>query len=281
MTNRISVLTNSGTNFGKTINHYKGCSHGCIYCYAWDIKNWQCGFKGQTCGYEDWIKPTHPQNVLSDLQQQIAIMRPSTKADIKDIFVSSLTDCYQPAESQLALTRDIILTLKANNLPFTVLTKNAGVLRDVNLFQGYEKCRVGMTVITLDDGLRQILEPHASPIADRIDALKQLKGAGVSTYCSVEPIMPDKRVDPIAIANALKNDVDLFEFGIWNAKATSRLRVEQALGIQYNQSYFASVMQGIDNHCRQNGINYCFAGHSREFIERIGITFIPCPAVIP
>ena len=213
--------------------------------------------------------------MLGNLQNQIDRTRPSTTARIKDIFVSCQTDGHQP------ITHDIIQMLRVNDLPFTVLTKNANILKKINLFKGYNKCRVGMTVNTLDDGLRQILEPYASPIADRIKALKTLKSAGVSTYCSVEPIMPDKRSDPIAIANALKNDVDLFEFGIWNPKPNSKAMVERGLGVKYNQSYFVSVMKGIDNHCRQNGINYCFAGHSKEFVESIGIKFIPCHTVIP
>jgi len=283
MTNqRTTVLTDSGTNFGKTINHYKGCEHGCIYCYAWKIRNWQAGFKGQTCEYHDWIKPAPTQNIAGDLQHQLSKMGKSTKSRIKDIFVCSLTDCYQPAESELRTTRDIIQLLKQHDLPFTVLTKSALVTRDIDLFEGYEKCRVGLTVVTLDDGLRQVIEPNASPIGARINALKALKAAGVSTYCSVEPIMPDKRSDPIAIADALKNDVDLFEFGIWNAKRNSKAMVEQALGIQYNQSYFIPVMQSLDAYCKQNmPTKYCYAGHSREFVESIGINFKPCPTVIP
>jgi hypothetical protein len=106
-----------------------------------------------------------------------------------------------------------------------------------------------------------------------------LKSAGISTYCSIEPILPDKRSNPIEVVDALKNYVDLFELGKWNPKKGTTSTVEQLLKTSYNENYFIKVMEDVDNHCKQNGINYCHAGHSRKFLEENGIQFIPSPTV--
>ena len=207
------VLMKSGTRFEWKIDCYDGCKHGCRYCYAWYIKR---------RSYSDWTNPTPHLDVVSDLRSQLSRMRDATKANIKDIMLSSLTDSYQTLESEHQLTRGVIEVLIENDLPFTVLTKSSDVTRDIDLFRDYDKCRVGLSIVTLDDSLRQLMEPNSSKIPERIAALKELKQAGISTYCSVEPILPDKRSDPIAIANELKNYVDLFEFGKWNPKRNSK-----------------------------------------------------------
>jgi len=150
--NNRKPLVRSGTSFEWKIDCYDGCEHGCRYCYAWWIKRQKHAY------YSSWTKPTPVQNVVSDLQSQLSGMRNTTKANIKDIFVSSLTDCYQPLELQQGITREVIETLIEHELPFTVLTKNSNVLRDKDVFKDYDKCRVGFTIVTLDDNLRQSLE---------------------------------------------------------------------------------------------------------------------------
>ncbi len=271
--NNRKPLVRSGTSFEWKIDCYDGCEHGCRYCYAWWIKRQKHAY------YSSWTKPTPVQNVVSDLQSQLSGMRNATKANIKDIFVSSLTDCYQPLELQQGITREVIETLIEHELPFTVLTKNSNVLKDKDLFKNYDKCRVGFTIVTLDDNLRQSLEPNASSTADRIEALKELRQAGISTYCSVEPILPDKRSDPIAIMDRLKDYVDLWEFGMWNPKDNSLRLVEKILGTGYNEYYYVNVFNNIKEYCDKNKINYCHAGHSEKFLKECGITFKPCPLV--
>ncbi len=271
--NKRNPLVRSGANFGWKIDCYDGCEHGCRYCYAWGIKRKKHKY------YSSWTNPIPVQNVVSDLQSQLSGMKNTTKANIKDIFVSSLTDCYQPIESQHRITRQVIKLLIENELPFTILTKSATVLDDIDLFKNYDKCRVGFTIVTLDDNLRQSLEPNASSIADRIEALKELRQAGISTYCSVEPILPDKRSDPIAIVDKLKDYVDLWEFGMWNPKDDSKRLVEKILGTVYNEYYYLNVFNNIKEYCDKNKINYCHAGHSEKFLKECGITFKPCPLV--
>lgn len=271
---RTNPLQRSGTRFEWKIDCYDGCEHGCRYCYAWWIKRWT------RANYSSWINPVPVQNVISNLKSQLNKMRDTTKANIRDIFVSSLTDCYQPLELQQGITREVIETLIEHELPFTVLTKNTNVLRDKDLFKSYDKCRVGLTIVTLDDNLRKSLEPNSSSITNRIEVLRELKQAGISTYCSVEPILPDKRSNPIDIVETLREYVDLFEFGMWNPKYNSQRMVEKILGTIYDQDYYVDVFKNIKEYCDKHSINYCHAGHSEDFLNKHRLKFIPYPLLL-
>jgi DNA repair photolyase len=269
----LKAITESKTNFGHCINCYNGCEHGCRYCYGMKITHKK---------YSDWVKSA-PRLQLPDLlrkDMELLKQNPEVKAGIKDIMICSITDCYQPLESQHRITRDVIKILIESDLSFTVLTKNTNVLRDIDLFKGYDKCRVGFSVITLDDYFRQLLEPNSSPIPDRCEALETLQTAGVSTYCSVEPIMPDQRSDPIAIVDRLKDSVDLFEFGKWNPNDNSKRLVENILGTVYNEKYYVDVFKNIKTYCAIHSINYCHAGHSEDFLTKYQLEFIPHPTIL-
>ena len=209
------------------------------------------------------------------LKKDIAYLNrnPDEKNEVRDIMICSGTDGYQNLETQNGITRDVITELKANDLPFTVLTKNTNVLNDINLFKGYDKCRVGFTVITLDDELRRLLEPNSSPIKARIDGFKQLKEAGISTYCSVEPIMPDPRSNPIEIVEKLRGYVDLFELGKWNGKP--RKFIKDNTGIVYNEDYYLGVFSELIPYLEKEGIRYCVAKHSQDYLREHGFRFIP------
>jgi len=108
-----------------------------------------------------------------------------------------------------------VQTLRKWNLPFTILTKNELVLRDIDLFKDYQWCRVGVTVVSLDDSVRQDLEPFISSIASQINVLKELNANGISTYVSIEPMLPIAESIPVDIVKALRNYTNLFEFGMW------------------------------------------------------------------
>lgn len=271
--NKLKVIRPSGTRFGYCINCYDGCGHGCLYCY---------GMKARFKEYPDWINPKPRHQIVDWLQKDIEVIKqhPEIRNKIKDFMICSITDCYQPLELEHRITREVIKVLIKNNLPFTVLTKNSNVLRDIDLFKNYDKCRIGLTIVTLDDNLRQKLEPNASPISERINALKTLKQGGINTYCSVEPILPDKRSDPIVITQELRDYVDLFEFGKWNPKYNSKKVVENCLGVVYDDDYYIEVFKNIKEYCDRNNINYCHAGHSEDFLSGHQMKFKPYPTVL-
>ncbi|MDD4876955.1 MAG: radical SAM protein [Dehalococcoidales bacterium] len=262
----MKVIRRSGTGFGWGINCYDGCEHGCLYCY---------GRRARWKKYEDWIKPVLRLQILSDINKDIQEIQqnPQMKNEIRDIMICSITDGYQPLELQHRITRNVIQILRNADLPFTLLTKNVNVLGDLSLFQGYNKCRVGFTIITLNDKFRRLLEPNTSPIKERCQALETLKKAGINTYCSIEPIISDKRSNPIAIVRRLKDYVDLFEFGKLNPKGKQEL--EYKTGISYNEGYYIKVFSDLIPFCEQEGISYCIASHSEKFLKSHGFRFIP------
>ena len=148
------VLRPSGTGFEWCINQYHGCSHGCKYCYGMTIRKMT---------YADWIMPKPRKDVIANLNKDMQYLRKNNLlGSIKDIFVGSVTDSYQPLELEHKLTRQVIEVLIENKLPFTILTKGNAVLRDIDLLKDYSLCRVGVTLISLNEDVRKDLEPGSS-----------------------------------------------------------------------------------------------------------------------
>lgn len=262
-------LRPSGTSFNWCINTYNGCEHGCLYCYGRGVR------KKST---SDWVNKVAPiKNIIANLNHDMALIKNdlTLAKNIKDIMICSVTDSYQPVEEEYGLTQQAIKMLVANALPFTVITKNKLVLRDISLFKGYNKCRVGFTIVTLDEILRQQVEPGTSTIDERIDALKTLKANGISTYCSVEPILPCEASDPIAIVKELTGTVDLFEFGMWTPRDKKHLPQ-----LRYDEPYLIRKMRKATGYCKSSNIKYCTAGHSRDRLKAHRVKHTPCPTVI-
>jgi len=215
--------------------------------------------------------------MVANLEKDIADLNGNTSR-IRDILVCSVSDSYQPLEREHRLTRDCLTILRENNLPFTVLTKNAGVIEDIELFQGYEKCRVGLSIGSLDESLTAKLEPYASPIPDRIDALMRLKAAGVSTYLSLAPIVRPDVTEPIAVIEELRDYVDLFELEMWNQDTPTRRESEQmikdATGIKYERGWYIRTLLDLIEYCEANRVPYCVANHSEPLV-RSKIDYVP------
>jgi len=112
------------------------------------------------------------------------------KVKPKLVLLSSVTDPYQPIEAKLRLTRRCLQHLLDFDFPVTILTKSSLVTRDIDLFQQFPSCEVGLTVTTLDEEVRENFEPTASPIEERLKALTTLNESGVPTYAFLGPILP-------------------------------------------------------------------------------------------
>jgi len=160
-----------------SLNPYTGCRHGCIYCYAPATLRYS--------GAEPWgTFVTAKANIPAVLEKEL---RRSTKGVVG---ISTVTDPYQPVEGKLKLTRSCLEVLQAKQFPVCIQTKSALVLRDVDVIRGFAEREVGMTITTLDDEASALLEPGASLPGERLDALKRLSDAGITTWAFVGPIVP-------------------------------------------------------------------------------------------
>ncbi len=171
--------------FERSINPYRGCEHGCIYCFARPTHAWL----GLSAGldFETRIYAKHDAPAL--LRQELAkrSYRPTTLA------ISGVTDPYQPVERELRLTRGLIEVLAEARHPFGIVTKSAGILRDLDLLGPLGRAglaKVCLSVTTLDPKLARILEPRAASPARRLEAIRRLSEAGVPVAVLASPMIP-------------------------------------------------------------------------------------------
>ena len=175
-----SVLSRSriyGVSYA--INPYVGCAHGCVYCYARFMKRYT-GHERDRWGEFVDIKINAPT----------VLAKETRKARLGPILISSVTDAYQPLERKYEVTRKILEVLTRRKYPVMILTKSSLVTRDIDLLKKLEHCEVGFTIVTLNDSIRKIFEPKASPIKDRLEALWELHQENILTYGFIGPILP-------------------------------------------------------------------------------------------
>ncbi len=172
-------------SFTYSINPYRGCEHGCIYCYARPTHEYFGLSAGLDFETKIMVKPDAPR--LLEVQFQ------SRKWTPQVIAFSGNTDCYQPVEKELQITRKCLeVFLKFRN-PVGVITKNALILRDLDILQELAKYNLvvaTVSVTTLDNHLARKMEPRTSAPAKRLETLEQLVAAGIPTNVNVAPVIP-------------------------------------------------------------------------------------------
>lgn len=171
--------------FDTSINVYRGCAHGCIYCYARPFHE----YLGLSAGLDFETKIFVKRRAAELLREELA--RPGYSP--RFISMSGVTDCYQPIERKLGLTRACLEVLAEARNPVGVITKNHLVTRDADLLADLARHNAGcatITITTLNLHLSAKLEPRASAPRRRLDAIRTLAGAGVPVGVSVSPIIP-------------------------------------------------------------------------------------------
>jgi len=171
--------------FDRSINPYQGCEHGCIYCYARPSHAYLDHSPGIDFETKLYAKPDAARLLREELS------RPGY--DVAPIALGTNTDPYQPVEREWKITRSLLEVFAQAKHPFTIVTKNALVERDLDLIapmaaQGL--ARVYLSITTLDAGLARKLEPRASAPARRVAALRALSAAGVPSGVMVAPVIP-------------------------------------------------------------------------------------------
>jgi len=171
--------------FRYSLNPYRGCLHGCSYCYARNSHEY-LGFNAGL-DFETKIVVKH------DAAQLFREFLSSDKWSPEVVAFSGVTDCYQPAERQFRLTRQCLEVALECRLPVGIVTKNALVVRDLDLLREMASLRlvhVNVSVTTLDSELARIMEPRTSIPTARLRAIQTLSAAGVPTRVMVAPIIP-------------------------------------------------------------------------------------------
>jgi DNA repair photolyase len=171
--------------FDRSINAYRGCEHGCVYCYARPSH----AFHDLSPGLDFETKLFAKPDAARLLREALA--KPSYKP--APIAMGTNTDPYQPIEERYQLTRQVLEVCLETRHPVTITTKSARVLRDLDLLGELARLNltaVGISVTSLDPKLSGILEPRASSPAKRLDALEKLAAAGVPAHVSVAPVIP-------------------------------------------------------------------------------------------
>jgi DNA repair photolyase len=178
------------------INPYLGCGHGCRYCYAVFMRQYSRFNRESRWGEFVEVKT----NIVEVLGAELARKRKAGSA-----FLSSVCDPYQPAEKGCRLARGCLELLRNYGWGISILTRSPLVLRDTELLRSALDCRVGFSVPTDDDRVRAELEPSAPSIPDRIEALKQLREAGIRTWAFIAPMLP---MDPKRLQRLLAPAVE-------------------------------------------------------------------------
>jgi DNA repair photolyase len=106
------------------------------------------------------------------------------------ILFSSVTDAYQPVEKKYKITRSLLEGLVDHDFPVDILTKSSLVTRDIDVLEKFDQAEVGLTVTSFDEKVRRAFEPGASPVRERLDALKLFSDAGIPTYAFLGPLLP-------------------------------------------------------------------------------------------
>ncbi len=171
--------------FDRSINPYRGCEHGCIYCFARPTH----AFLGLSPGLDFETRLFAKTNAAEALARELA----EPNYSVRTIAIGTNTDPYQPIEKRYRIMRRILEVLSETNHPVGIVTKSALILRDLDILSSMAKrglVRVALSVTTLDRRLARAMEPRASTPDKRIETLAQLTEAGVPTAVMVAPVIP-------------------------------------------------------------------------------------------
>lgn len=183
-----SILSENNSpdiGFRYSINPYRGCEHGCAYCYARPSHE----YLGFSAGLDFESKIVIKENAAELLRKEF--MKKSWSPQV--VMMSGNTDCYQPLERKLELTRSCLKAFLEFRNPVSIITKNALVLRDLDLFVELNKLNcigVALSVTTLNDDLAGALEPRTSRPSARLRAIEGLSRMGIPVHVMIAPVIP-------------------------------------------------------------------------------------------
>jgi DNA repair photolyase len=183
-----SVITRNNSpdvGFETSLNPYRGCEHGCIYCYARPTHEYLGFSAGLDFESKIVVKTNAPELLRAELD--------SPRWQPQTLVLSGVTDPYQPIERKLRITRGCLEVLAKFRNPVAIITKNHLVTRDVDLLRdlaAHDAVAVNISVTSLDSNLQRVLEPRTSSPQARLETIQQLRNEGIPTGVMVAPIIP-------------------------------------------------------------------------------------------
>jgi DNA repair photolyase len=181
----INKVVSPDIGLDYSMNPYQGCEHGCVYCYARNTHPYW--------GYSAGIDFESKILVKRDAPQLLARKLSSPKWVVAPIMLSGNTDCYQPIEAKLKITRQVLEVLERFHHPVGIITKSALILRDIDIIGRLAEKQlvsVAISINTMDESLRRQLEPRTASIPRRLQVIEALSQAGVHVHAMLAPVIP-------------------------------------------------------------------------------------------
>ena len=247
------------------INPYVGCTHGCRYCYASFMKR----FTGHEEKWGEFID-------IKLCDKKIDLKKISGK----NVFLSSVTDCYNKFEEKYKITRNILEQLVDSDCYLSISTKSKLILRDIDLFKKMKHLVVCMSINTLDEKFRNDMD-NASTIKERMEALIELHNNGIYTVLFLSPIFPHI-TDWKEIIECTKDYIDEYWFENLNLRGDYKKDILDYIKNNYiniysdyidiyekhNNSYWQNLAKEINNYCDNNKIKYINYFYHKELVEK-------------
>ncbi|MCU0382452.1 MAG: PA0069 family radical SAM protein [Cyclobacteriaceae bacterium] len=197
----VNVVNSPDVGMQYSVNPYQGCEHGCVYCYARNSHE----YWGFNAGLDFESKIVVKENAPALLEKFLL----SKTWQPAPISLSGNTDCYQPAERKFKITRQLLHVLAKYKNPVSIITKNSLVLRDADILKDLASenlVHVYVSITSLDEAVRQLLEPRTATAKKRLMIIETLAKAGIPVGVMVAPIIP--AINQHEIANIVKAAAD-------------------------------------------------------------------------
>jgi len=247
------------------INPYVGCSHGCKYCYASFMKR----FTGHKENWGDFVD-------IKKCDKKIDLKKISGK----NVFLSSVTDCYNGLEEKYQITRNILTQLVNSDCNLSISTKSNLILRDIDLLKQIKNSTVSISINTLDENFKNDMDKGSS-IRNRIEALKELHKNKIHTVLFMSPIFPFI-TDWKAIIEKTKDFVDEYWFENLNLRGNYKKDILEYIQKNYEEFYpkYLDIFNKKDNrywknlsteinlYCKEKNIKFINYFYHKELVEK-------------
>jgi DNA repair photolyase len=181
----VNKVTSPDLRMGYSLNPYQGCEHGCVYCYARNSHE----YWGYSAGLDFEQKILVKRNAVELLEKKLQ----SKNWEATPIVLSGNTDCYQPIEKKLEITRQLLKTFLKFKHPVGIITKNALILRDIDILKDLAAenlVQVHLSITSLDEKMRSLLEPRTATVKKRMETLEKLSSENIPVHVMMAPIIP-------------------------------------------------------------------------------------------